>query len=92
MVTLHTCNALHNPLDMSKLASIRQNHIHKLPNLRYGEIMTKYHDEDGSSIWDLMQAGTSTLWHRDKMTNADFNNNALFVDGLLDFGKSQNLS
>ena len=86
------CNALHNPLDMSKLASIRQNHIHKLPNLRYGEIMTKYHDEGGSSIWDLMQAGTSTLWHRDKMTNADFNNNALFVDGLLDFGKSQNLS
>jgi|TARA_Y100000310_G_scaffold204793_1_gene205040 hypothetical protein len=86
------CNTLHNPLDMSKLASIRQNHIHKLPNLRYGEIMTKYHDEDGSSIWDLMQAGTSTLWHRDKMTNADFNNNALFVDGLLDFGKSQNLS
>ena len=86
------CNTLHNPLDMSKLASIRQNHIHKLPNLRYGEIMTKYHDEGGSSIWDLMQAGTSTLWHRDKMTNADFNNNALFVDGLLDFGKSQNLS
>ena len=86
------CNTLHNPLDMSKLASIRQNHIHKLPNLRYGEIMTKYHNEGGSSIWDLMQAGTSTLWHRDKMTNADFNNNALFVDGLLDFGKSQNLS
>ena len=86
------CNTLHKPLDMSKLASIRQNHIHKLPNLRYGEIMTKYHDEGGSSIWDLMQAGTSTLWHRDKMTNADFNNNALFVDGLLDFGKSQNLS
>jgi hypothetical protein len=86
------CNTLHKPLDMSKLASIRQNHIHKLPDLRYGEIMTKYHNEGGSSIWDLMQAGTSTLWHRDKMTNADFNNNALFVDGLLDFGKSQNLS
>jgi len=86
------CNTLHNPLDMSKLASIRQNHIQKLPNLRYGEIMTKYHNEGGSSMWDLMQAGTSTLWHREKMTNADFNNNALFVDGLLEYGKSQNLS
>ena len=86
------CNTLHNPLDMGKLASIRQNHIQKLPNLRYGEIMTKYHNEGGSSMWDLMQAGTSTLWHREKMTNADFNNNALFVDGLLEYGKSQNLS
>lgn len=86
------CNTLHNPLDMHKLASIRRNHIQKLPNLRYGEIMTKYHNEGGSSMWDLMQAGTSTLWHREKMTNADFNNNALFVDGLLEYGKSQNLS
>ena len=37
-------------------------------------------------MWDLMQAGTSTLWHRDKMTNADFVNNGNFVDGLLKYG------
>ena len=86
------CNRLHNPLDMGKLATIRQNHIDKLPNLRYGEILTKYHEENGSSMWDLMQAGTNSLWHREKMTSADFNNNGLFVDGLLDYGKSQDLS
>jgi hypothetical protein len=86
------CNRLHNPLDMGKLATIRQNHIDKLPNLRYGEILTKYHEENGSSMWDLMQAGTNSLWHREKMTSADFNNNGLFVDGLLEYGKSQDLS
>jgi len=86
------CNRLHNPLDMGKLATIRQNHIDKLPNLRYGEILTKYHEESGSSMWDLMQAGTNSLWHREKMTSADFNNNGLFVDGLLDYGKSLDLS
>ena len=86
------CNRLHSPLDMGQLATIRQNHIDKLPNLRYGEILTKYHEENGSAIWDLMQAGTSSLWHREKMTSADFNNNGLFVDGLLDYGKSLDLS
>ena len=77
---------------MGKLADIRQNHIKKLPNLRYGEILTKYHEENGSGMWDLMQAGTNSLWHREKMTSADFNNNALFVDGLLEYGNSLELS
>ena len=85
------CNTLRNPLDMGNLAEIRNKFVTKkqLPNLRYGEILTKYHSEDHeNSIWDLMQAGTNTLWHRDKMTNADFVNNGNFVDGLLDYGKS----
>ena len=89
---VEACNRLHSPLDMGQLATIRQNHIDKLPNLRYGEILTKYHEENGSAIWDLMQAGTSSLWHREKMTSADFNNNGLFVDGLLEYGKSQDIA
>jgi len=85
------CNTLRNPLNMDNLAEIRNKFVTKkqLPNLRYGEILTKYHSEDHeNSIWDLMQAGTNTLWHREKMTNADFVNNGNFVDGLLDYGKS----
>ena len=39
-----------------------------------------------------MQAGTSTLWHRDKMTSADFKNNGVFVDGLLEYGKTQDIA
>ena len=85
------CNTLRNPLTMENLAKLRNDFVtpKQLPNLRYGEILTKYHSGDHkNSIWDLMQAGTSTLWHRDKMTNADFVNNGNFVDGLLDYGKS----
>ena len=85
------CNTLHNPLSMDNLSEIRKLFIPKLPNLRYGEILTEYHEKEGSTMWDLMQAGTSKLWHRGKMTNADFTNNACFVDGLLDYGKSQNI-
>jgi len=80
------CNALQNPLNMDNLSAIRKDFIDKLPNLRYGEILTEYHKKNGSTMWDLMQAGTSTLWHRDKMTNADFVNNGNFVDGLLKYG------
>ena len=80
------CNALQNPLGMDNLSEIRKVYIDKLPNLRYGEILTEYHKKEGSTMWDLMQAGTSTLWHRDKMTNADFVNNGNFVDGLLKYG------
>jgi hypothetical protein len=32
-----------------------------------------------------MQAGTASLWHKDKMTVGDFTNNEKFVDGLLEF-------
>jgi hypothetical protein len=41
-------------------------------------------------MWDFMQSGTSTLWHRAKMTNADFVNNSVFVDGFLAYGKDSN--
>jgi len=85
------CNRLHNPLSMENLSEIRKTYISKLPNLRYGEILTDYHAKEGSTMWDFMQSGTSTLWHRDKMTNADFVNNSVFVDGLLAYGKDSNI-
>jgi len=87
---VEACNRLHNPLSMENLSEIRKLYIPKLPNLRYGEILTEYHAKEGSTMWDLMQAGTSTLWHRDKMTNADFTNNSVFVDGLLKYGDDRN--
>ena len=85
------CNQLQQPLGKNGLAKVTAEHIDKLPPLRYGQITRQYeiHIHDGKhngSAWDYMQTGTSSLWHREKMTNADFKNNAYFVDGLLEFG------
>mgnify|MGYP003150247251 FL=1 len=85
------CNQLQQPLGKSGLARVTAKHIDKLPPLRYGQITRQYeidlHEgKHNGSAWDYMQTGTSSLWHRDKMTNADFKNNAYFVDGLLEFG------
>ena len=86
----NNCDKLQAPLTMDALTDIRKNHINKLPALRYGEILDKFHNKpeykDGR-LWDLMQAGTNNLWHRDKITKAVFDNNAHFVDGMLDFGE-----
>ena len=79
------CNRLQSPLDIDKLGAIRTDAISKLPTQRFGATLDRYFDEEGYTMWDLMQAGTYTLWHKDKMTNADFNNNGQFVDGLLDY-------
>ena len=79
------CGRLSVPLDLSKLKQIRENAIPKLPQLRLGQIIDRYFEGEGSTAWDFMQAGTSTLWHKDKMTVGDFTNNEKFVDGLLEF-------
>jgi hypothetical protein len=86
------CNRLQKPLDIDKLGEIRGQAIPKLPPLRFGQILDKYYTDKGTTQWDFMQAGTSTLWHRDKMTSADFKNNGVFVDGLLEYGKSQDIA
>ena len=79
------CNKLNKPLDIVELASMRKNAIAKLPTQRFGATVDRYFEQSGSTMWDFMQAGTYTLWHKDKMTIADFNNNGQFVDGLLDY-------
>jgi hypothetical protein len=80
-----SCAKLSVPLDLPKLKQIRETAIPKLPDLRFGQIMTKYLKGENDRIWDFMQAGTATLWHKDKMTVGDFTNNEKFVDGLLEF-------
>ena len=79
------CGQLSVKLDMPKLKQIREQAIPKLPDLRFGQIMTKYLNGGNNRVWDFMQAGTASLWHKDKMTVGDFTNNEKFVDGLLEF-------
>jgi len=82
---------LYTPINMENLNVFRNKYIPKLNSLRYGEILTKFHKEEGVTAWDLCQAGTDTFWHRNKRNSvvkkADFDNNGYFVDGMLDYGR-----
>ena len=75
-----------NNLDvtMDELGNIRHNHLKDLPTGLWGEIVdrfTKTNKEDFSG-WDLLNAGTDILWHKEKPTVASYNQNQLVVDGL----------
>jgi hypothetical protein len=39
------------------------------------------------TAWDLLNSGTEILWHQNKITQGAIKNNALVVDGLLQYGK-----
>ena len=47
-------------------------------------------DNNSFTAYDLFNAGTNVLWHQKKMTTASFKNNALVVDGMMNYGKSLN--
>ena len=81
----NACAKLNTPLDIERLREVRQEAIPKLPPLRFGQIADRYFKDGGQTTWDFMNAGTATLWHKDKMTVGDFTNNERFVDGLLDY-------
>jgi len=81
----NACAKLNTPLDIERLREVRQDAIPKLPPLRFGQIADRYFKDGGETMWDFMNAGTATLWHKDKMTVGDFTNNERLVDGLLDY-------
>lgn len=41
----------------------------------------EYQDHNG---WNLLNAATDILWHKDKPTVASYDQNALIVDGLVE--------
>ena len=81
------CGKLQKPIETQDIANIRENYISKLPTQQFGQMYDKYLADKDYSAWGLLNAGTNVLWHADKLTTANFNNNSLVVDGLLDYGK-----
>ena len=87
-----------SPITLQDLSNIRQNdeYLGKLPAQQYAQMMDKMFDDgmvtDSNSFtaYDLFNAGTNVLWHQKKMTTASFKNNALVVDGMMNYGKSLN--
>ena len=48
--------------------------------------MDKYLTDSDFTAWGMLNAGTNVLWHANKLTNANFSNNTIVTDGLLQYG------
>ena len=81
------CGKLQKPVDNGEIKQIRESYLSKLPTQQFGQLMDKYYDEGDFTAWGLLNAGTNVLWHANKLTNANFSNNTLVTDGLLQYGK-----
>ena len=83
---VEACNKLQKPIDTSEIKSIREGYINKLPKQQFGQLMDKYLTDNDFTAWGLLNAGTNVLWHANKLTNANFSNNTIVTDGLLQYG------
>tara|TARA_Y100001938_G_scaffold140355_1_gene208421 strand:+ start:686 stop:1654 length:969 start_codon:yes stop_codon:yes gene_type:complete len=90
------CGTLQKPIDFQELKLISENNAYlgKLPTQQYGQIVknmlvSKNYPQNGNEFtaWDLFNSGTEILWHQKKITQGAIKNNALVVDGLLQYGK-----
>ena len=90
---VEACGKLQKPIDNTEIKLIREKYIPKgtgsnqLPGTQFGQLMDKYYEDGDFTAWGLLNAGTNVLWHADKLTNANFSNNTIVVDGLLQYGK-----
>ena len=90
------CSKLQKPIDFQELKLLTENNAYlgKLPTQQYGQIVknmlvSKEYPQSGTEFtaWDLLNSGTQILWHQKKITQGAIKNNALVVDGLLQYGK-----
>ena len=90
------CGKLQKPFDLQELQVLTENdkYLGKLPTQQYGQIVknmlvSKEYPQTGTefTVWDLLNSGTQILWHQKKITQGAIKNNALVVDGLLQYGK-----
>ena len=81
------CGKLQKPIDNPDISLIREKYLNKLPMQQFGQLMDKYYTDKDYTAWGLLNAGTNVLWHANKLTNANFSNNTMVVDGMLQYGK-----
>jgi hypothetical protein len=87
---VQNCGKLQKPVDNTDIALIRERYLNKLPMQQFGQLMHKYYADKDYTAWGLLNAGTNVLWHPDpknpkRLTNANFSNNTIVVDGLLQY-------
>ena len=81
------CGKLQKPVGNIEIATIRESYLSKLPMQQWGQLTDKFYKDKDYTAWGLLNAGTNVLWHANKLTNANFENNTIVVDGLLKYGK-----
>ena len=73
------------------MGSLRHNHLQDIPTGIWGQIVDRFtrpvNNNSGDvdyyyTGWQLLNAGTDILWHKENPTVASYNQNQLIVDGL----------
>lgn len=87
--------SLQRVLSVDDLCAIRSKYLDagRISPTLWGKVVDKFMMEEeyqAHTGWDLLNAGTNVLWHNPRQTLADFGNNTLFVDNLLEYGLSVN--
>ena len=71
-------------ITMDVLGDIRHNHLQEIPVSIWGQIVDRFTrtSVEAHSGWDLLNAGTDLLWHKENPTVTTYGQNAAIVDGL----------
>ena len=70
-------------IDMEQLGQIRHNHLQEIPVSIWGQIVDKYTSKNVDyNGWELLNASTDLLWHKENPTVTTYGQNATIVDGL----------
>tara|TARA_R100000458_G_scaffold59681_1_gene71121 strand:- start:1928 stop:2704 length:777 start_codon:yes stop_codon:yes gene_type:complete len=69
---------------MDRLGDLRHNHLNELPVGLWGQIVDRFTvtNKEDHSGWDLLNAATDILWHKENPTVASYNQNQVVIDGL----------
>ena len=69
---------------MDVLGDIRHNYLREIPVSIWGQILDRftYTSTEDHSGWDLLNASTDLLWHKENPTITTYSQNAAIVDGL----------
>jgi len=75
-----------NALDVTtaELGHIRHNYLQEIPVSIWGQIVDRFTQgtKEDYSGWDLLNASTDLLWHKENPTVTTYGQNATIVDGL----------
>ena len=82
IAALRKLNSLEVTMDV--LGDVRHNHLQEIPVSIWGQIVDRFThtSKEDYSGWNLLNAGTDLLWHKENPTITTYGQNATIVDGL----------
>jgi len=82
IAALRKLNSLEVTMDV--LGDVRHNHLQEIPVSIWGQIVDRFThtSKEDYSGWNLLNAGTDLLWHKENPTITTYGQNAAIVDGL----------